>query len=153
MLAINGTWAGLNMVVYKACIDFIEIKSSHSGENLVYYIYKRCKKLGILHKILTLTRDNASNNDTTARHLHKKLSYTYDDHLEENLIQGKSMRFQGEASKINCLAYVDNLIVKAILKELGLSTHKEAVAFLDRVSNHGWKSITMPLAAGDIAVL
>jgi len=104
---------------------------------LAYYVYKRCKKLGILHKIISLTGDNASNNDTAARHLHKKLSYMYDDHLEENLIRGKSMRFQGEASKIDCLAHVDNLIIKAILKELGSSTHKDAVAFLDRVQDHG----------------
>jgi len=55
----------------------------------------------------------------------------YDDHLEENLIRGRSMRFQGEASKIDCLAHVDNLIIKAILKELGLSTYKDTVTFLD----------------------
>jgi hypothetical protein len=46
------------------------------------------------------------------------------------------MRFQGEASKINYLAHVDNLIMKAILKELGLSTHKDTVAFLDRVQDY-----------------
>jgi hypothetical protein len=100
MLAINGSWAGPDIVVYKACFDFIEIKGTHSGENLAYYVYKRYKKLGILHKILTLTGDNASNNDTAARSLYKKLSYVYDDHLEENPIRGKSMRFQGEASKL-----------------------------------------------------
>jgi hypothetical protein len=141
------------MVVYKACFDFIEIKGTYLGENLAYYVYKRYKKLGILHKILTITGDNASNNDTTARHLHKKLSYMYNDHLEDNLIRGKSMRFQGEASKIDYLAHVNNLIIKAILKELGSSTHKDAVAYLDRVKEHGWNEITMPLASGDIAIL
>jgi hypothetical protein len=137
MLAINGSWAGPNMKVYKACLNFIEIEGSYSGENLVYYIYKRYKKLGILHKILTLTGDNASNNNTAARYLYKKLSYIYDNYLEENPIRGKSIRFQGEASKINYLAYVDNLIMKAILKELGLSTYKDVVTFLDRVQDRG----------------
>jgi len=46
------------------------------------------------------------------------------------------MRFQGEASKINYLAHIDNLIIKAILKELGLSTYKDIVIFLDRVQDH-----------------
>ena len=119
------------MVVYKACFDFIKIKGTYSGENLAYYIYKRYKKLGILYKILTITRDNASNNDTTARHLYKKLSYIYDDYLEDNPIRSKSMRFQGEASKIDCLAYINNLIIKAILKELGSSIYKDTVAYLD----------------------
>jgi len=119
------------MKVYKACLDFIEIEGSYSGENLAYYVYRRYKKLGILHKILTLTGDNALNNDTTVRYLYKKLAYIYDDYLEENPIRGQSMRFQGEASKINYLAHVDNLIVKAILKELGSSTYKDVVIFLD----------------------
>jgi hypothetical protein len=96
----------------------------------------RYKKLGILYNILILTKDNASNNDTTARYLYKKLSYIYDNYLEENPIRGKSIRFQVEASKINYLAHVDNLIIKAILKELGLSTHKDIVTFLDRVQDH-----------------
>ena len=46
------------------------------------------------------------------------------------------MRFKGEASKIDFLAYINNLIVKAILKSLGLSTYKDAVAFLDRVKDN-----------------
>jgi hypothetical protein len=53
------------------------------------------------------------------------------------LVHDKLMRFKGEASKIDYLAYVDNLIVKAILKSLGLSTYKDAIAFLDRVSDNG----------------
>jgi len=63
------------------------------------------------------------------------------------------MRFKGDASLIDCLAHIENLIVKAILKSLGSSTFKDAVEFLDRVKEHGWKDITMPMASGDIAVL
>jgi hypothetical protein len=80
-------------MVYKACFDFIKIKGSYSGENLAYYVYKRYKKLGILYKILTLTRDNVLNNNSAACYLYKKLSYIYDNHLEENPIRGKSIRF------------------------------------------------------------
>jgi hypothetical protein len=63
------------------------------------------------------------------------------------------MRFKGEESKVDYLAHVDNLIVKAILASLGSSTHKDACSFLDRVKDNGWKTITIPLASGDIAVL
>ena len=122
-------------MVYKACFDFIKIKGTYSGENLIYYVYKRYKKLGILYKILIITRDNALNNNITARYLYKKLSYIYNNYLENNLIRGKSMRFQGEASKIDYLAHVNNLIIKAILKELGSSTHKDAVAYLIKLKS------------------
>ena len=41
-----------------------------------------------------------------------------------------------EASKIDYLAHVNNLIVKAILKFLGSSTYKDACAFLDQVKDN-----------------
>jgi hypothetical protein len=46
------------------------------------------------------------------------------------------MRFGEEASKINYLAHVDNLVIKAILRSLGLSTYKDTIVFLNRVSNN-----------------
>jgi len=153
MFAMNGKWAGPDMKIYQACLDFIEIKGAHSGRNLAQIVYKRGKKLGILHKIISLTGDNAKNNDTCARYLHKMMGYIYDEHLDPMPVHDKSMRFKGEASKIDCLAHVDNLVVKAILKSLGSSTHKDAVAFLDRVSDNGWNKVTLPMASGDIAVL
>jgi hypothetical protein len=99
-------------------------------------VYKRGKKLKILHKIISITRDNASNNDTCARHLYKMLSYIYDKHLNNMLLYSQLIRFKGEASKIDCFAHINNLIIKAILKLLGLSTYKDAIAFLDRVKDN-----------------
>jgi hypothetical protein len=46
------------------------------------------------------------------------------------------IRFKGEESKIDYLAYVDNLVVKAILKSLSLNTYKDAYAFLNRVKDY-----------------
>ena len=43
----------------------------HSSKNLAQLVYKRGKKLRILQKIVTLTGDNASNNNTCARYLYK----------------------------------------------------------------------------------
>jgi hypothetical protein len=61
------------------------------------------------------------------------ISYIYDDHLDSMPLHNQSMRFKGEQSLINYMAYVDNLVVKAILKDLGSSTHKDACDFLNRV--------------------
>jgi hypothetical protein len=69
MLAMNSTWASLNIKIYKAYLDFIKIQGTHLGKNLAQSVYKRGKKLKILHKIISITRDNASNNNTYARHL------------------------------------------------------------------------------------
>jgi len=80
---------------------------------------------------MSLTRDNTKNNDTYARYLHKMMGYIYDEYLNPMPIHDKSMRFKGEASKIDYLAHMDNLIMKAILKSLGSSTYKDAIVFLD----------------------
>jgi hypothetical protein len=44
------------------------------------------------------------------------MRYIYDEHLDPMPVYDKSTRFKGEASKIDCLAHVNNLVVKAILK-------------------------------------
>jgi hypothetical protein len=153
MLAINGTWLGPNFEQYRACLEFIEIQGSHSGENLAATVFKTLKRLGLLQKLLTITSDNASNNDTLCRHLHSILSRLFDDHLEEHPIRNGTMRFKGEESRIQCFAHILNLMVKDILKFLGSSTHKDATAFLDRVAKAKWKKITLPRAASVIAIL
>jgi hypothetical protein len=54
---------------------------------------------------------------------------------------------------INYMAYVDNLVVKAILRDLGSSIYKDTCDFLNRVKYLGWNKIIIPGAAGDITVL
>jgi hypothetical protein len=63
------------------------------------------------------------------------------------------MRFQGKTSKIDYLAYINNLIIKAILKELGSSIYKNTIAYLDRVKEYNWTEITILLASGNITIL
>jgi hypothetical protein len=157
MLAINAKWLGSNFEVYQACIEFIEIEGNHSGENLAAIVEKALKKHKILQKLLTITADNASNNDTLCRHLYTSLSRKYDDHLEEFPSREGTMRFKGEGSRIRCFAHVLNLIVEKILESLGSSNHKNAVEFLDRASEHiakkRWNKITIPSASGVVARL
>jgi hypothetical protein len=153
ILGVNGTWTGPDRRVYKALLDFINVPGSHSGDNLAKVIFRIGKRYGILYKILIITRDNISNNNTLYRYLYSRLLYKYDSHIEENPIRGTSMRFEGENSQIRYFAYILNLIYKAILKLLGSSIYTDAVTFLNRVIERGWKAITVPLAAGDIQVL
>ena len=153
MLAINGTWLGPNFEQYRACLEFIEIQGSYSGENLASTVYKTLKRLSLLQKLLTITSDNASNNDTLCRYLLDILSRIFDDHLEEYPIHNETMRFKGKESHIQYFTYVLNLVVKDILAFLGSNTYKDATAFLDRVAKAKWKKITVPGAAGVIAIL
>ena len=63
------------------------------------------------------------------------------------------MRFDDKTGQIRCFVHILNLVCKVILKSLSSSTYKDASEFLDRVEKHKWDKITLPMAAGDIAVL
>jgi len=130
------SFLGPQFEVYKRCIEFIEIEGSHSGENLARIVEGALDKHNLLPKLISITADNASNNDTLYRHLHNSIARKYDDYLEEFPSRDSTMRFKGKGSQIRCFAYILNLVVKAILADLGSSTYKDAIAFLDRASEY-----------------
>ena len=137
MFTINGKWAGPDIKIYHACFDFIKIRGNYSGKNLTKLVFTRGRQLSILPKIISLTRDNAKNNNTYARHLYTIISYYYNEHLDLMPLHSQYMRFKGEESLVDYIAHVNNLVVKAILKSLGSSTYQDAYAFLDRVKVYG----------------
>lgn len=151
------SFLGPNFEVYKRYIEFIEIDRSYLGENLARYVERALNKYSLLLKLLSITADNASNNDTLYRYLYNLIACKYDDHLEEFPLREGIMRFKGEALQIRYFGHILNLVVKAILHDLGSSTYKDAVAFLDRASEYiskkTWKKITIPSAIGVIAKL
>ena len=123
---MNIRWFGLKIERYQRCISFIEIDGSHSRENLTTIVNTTLIKYGIRQKLLSITADNASNNNTLYRHLLQMFLKHFDDHLVEFLIRSSTIRFKGEDSQVRCLAHILNLIVKAILESLSSSTHKDA---------------------------
>jgi hypothetical protein len=153
MIGMNLTWLGPDMQQHRACIDFTQIDGKHSGENLAILVFKALKKHNVLQKLLTVTADNADNNDTCVRHLHRMMAQRYDDHLCEDPIREGSMRFKGEESQIRCFAHILHLIVEDFLDALGSSTHKNAEETLNRAAAGKHKEITAPLGYGSIAIL
>ena len=157
MLAINIRWLDKDFRRHQHCIEFIEIQGSHSGENLASVVLTALKRHDMCHLLLTITGDNASNNDTLCVNLHELLLREYDDYLEEFPDRNATMRFRREASRIRCFAHVLNLIVKAILAELGSSTYKQATEYLDRVSEaiakRKERQLDLPGAQGVVAKL
>jgi hypothetical protein len=157
VIAINVSCLGPKFEVIKRCIEFIEIEGSHSGENLAKIVGEALQKHGLLQKLLSITADNASNNNTLCRYLYSFMKRQFDDHLEEFPSKEGTMRFKGEASQIRCFAHILNLVVKVILKDLGSSTYKDASDLLDRATEHlakkRWLKITIPGATGVIAKL
>ncbi|KAJ5537463.1 hypothetical protein N7494_006942 [Penicillium frequentans] len=73
MLAINAHWMSSAFQQHRACIGFVEITCNHSGENLANIVATVLERFHISDKVMTITADNASNNDTLHRCLFQKL--------------------------------------------------------------------------------
>lgn len=69
MLAINIRWLDHDFKRHQHCIEFIEVQGSYSGENLAILLLATLKQYNICHRLLTITADNASNNDTLCVYL------------------------------------------------------------------------------------
>jgi hypothetical protein len=74
-------------------------------------------ELGLQSKVITITGDNARNNEVMASELYNSLK-------AEN--PEKKPLFQGEESFVRCLAHIWNLIVKDILRTLKSGNIDEA---------------------------
>jgi hypothetical protein len=96
-------------------LEFKELEGVHSGENTVEAIDSLLKEFGLRAKLLTITNDNASNNETLILELYGILLDQFDtiDNPSPSL---PIMRFEGLTSYIRCIAHVLNLIVSNILK-------------------------------------
>jgi GTPase Era involved in 16S rRNA processing len=148
MLAINAHWMSSTFEQHRACIEFVEIEGNHSGENLANIVATVLERFHISDKVMTITADNASNNDTLHRCLYQKLSRRYDKYLAETIIRDGMMKFT-QNSQIRCFAHILNLVMKTILRSLRASSHKEACDLLDDVAKRSWgviKAPTSPIA-------
>src|ERR1700733_4848515 len=80
---------------------------SHSGLNLALVFVDILKEFEIEHKILSITCDNASNNDTMVEEMAKTLTAF------------------SEVNHTCCFAYIINLIAKSLLKQFDLKEKDE----------------------------
>jgi len=96
----------------EALFKFIALKGVHSSENIAGITFGSLNHLGVLEKLLAITADNALNNNTLVKHLHRQLLTLFDNEVDFEFgnIQ-PIMRFQGKHHRIRCIAHVLNLIV------------------------------------------
>jgi hypothetical protein len=99
MLAINIKWLDPEFKRHQHCIEFVEVQGSYSGENLATIVLIALKRFKICHRLLTITGDNASNNDTLCVYLHELLLREYDDYLDKFPIHGVIMRFRDSRAR------------------------------------------------------
>ena len=108
ILAIIGHWLTAEFDYRQQVVEFTELKGPHSGENMAAAVEACLLELDLAPKLVSITGDNAANNETMVSDLYHRLARIR--------LQGKQeLRFKGLDSYIRCLAHILNLIVKDIL--------------------------------------
>ena len=92
-------------------------------------------ELQMEHKLLTITADNASNNETLMSELYFNLTEKFTTE-NSSVSHKKRLRFNGVDSYVRCLAHVLNLIVSDILSALKSGDHKSAIEACDLLQDN-----------------
>jgi hypothetical protein len=146
VLGIIGHWLTDEFEYRERLLEFVELQGIHSGENLATAVENMLMELSLEDKLISITGDNASNNEAMASELYFSLS---DRSRVQNAIPAPLYR--GLDSYIRCLAHVLNLIVKDILRTLGSGTMEQAQVVCDCLQTGN--SITEHSAIGKLRVL
>ncbi|KAF5332789.1 hypothetical protein D9611_005171 [Ephemerocybe angulata] len=94
-----------NLELKSRLVAFRHIEGSHTGENIGKVFVRVLEEIRCLHKISTITLDNASNNNTAMDKIHEEL---------ERL----KIPFDTVGNRIRCFPHIINLAVKAGLAQL-----------------------------------
>ena len=91
-------------ILHKKILNFRQV-ISHTGEAMAKFV-ESCLHEWSLNRVLTLTVDNATSNDTGVQHLKKRL------------LSWNNLVLKGDYIHMRCCAHVLNLIVSSGLKEI-----------------------------------
>src|SRR5450432_671819 len=128
----------------------MEIEGLKSGENMAGIVIDLLQELDINCKVISITSDNASNNETLVDIVESSLSEQFP--RTDNL--SNTSRFYGQASYIRCIVHVLNQIVKLILKTLNSRDRASANDAIELVSTGYYISTTdSPLARLRVLVI
>jgi hypothetical protein len=135
ILGVIGHWLTADFQYQERVLEFAEIEGPHSGQNMAELLQQTLAELQIEHKVLTITADNAANNETLMSELYLNLTEIFSS-ADASKQSTANLRFQGVDSYIRCLAHVLNLIVSDILSALKAGDHKTATAACDLMQDN-----------------
>ena len=130
ILGVIGHWLTEEFEYREKVLEFKELHGPHSGENLAAAVESLLIELGLEQKLLSITGDNASNNERMVLQLSQNLQKKH----EINLL------FSGLGSYVRCLAHIINLIVKDILGALRSGNIGEAYIVCNNLDEGNYQS-------------
>ncbi|GBC51380.2 zinc finger BED domain-containing protein RICESLEEPER 2-like [Rhizophagus irregularis DAOM 181602=DAOM 197198] len=121
-LGITAYWISDEWELKNILLDFVKLEGSYSGKNIKEFFLKSLKDFGIMTKILGITTDNASNNNTFLEEVSNKL-------VEKNI------EFDNVNQHVCYLAHIINLAAQEALKSLKATVNTSEDEFLNQHEN------------------
>ncbi len=153
ILAIIGHWLTEDFEYRERLIEFKEIIGPHTGENMAEIVEDTLVELGIEGKLLTITADNATNNETLCTFLESNLSSRLQQRHAEIGGLSQRLRFQGTQSLVRCLAHILNLIVKQLLSGLRAQDSESADSICVSIAGDDGEGYTLPDEYANLSAL
>jgi hypothetical protein len=127
IIGIIGHWLTEEFEYREKVLEFKELRGPHSGENLAAAVHELLIELDLEQKLISITGDNASNNESMADLISQSLRTKFEtDPL-----------FCGVGSYVRCLAHILNLIVQDILSTLRSGDVEQANAVCNSLDETG----------------
>ncbi|CCO36123.1 Putative AC9 transposase [Rhizoctonia solani AG-1 IB] len=110
-MAVTGHYINAAHETRNALMAFRVVEGAHAGAILAQHLFGVLKEYDVVHKIGSVTLDNATNNNTMMEELAK-------------LIRAEGYNFDKEGNRIRCFPHVINLAVTAFLDALDFTGNK-----------------------------
>jgi hAT family C-terminal dimerisation region/Domain of unknown function (DUF4413) len=117
-LGITVHWIDAEWQLHHQLLDIPPLDGPHSGENLCHTFVGACRGFDVLPKLLAITTDNTSNNDTFLDNL-------------EMACQEQDIPFSSESMHVRCAAHVINLAVQDLLSALNSAALDSDTAYTE----------------------
>ena len=100
-------------------LDFISIKGSHTGAEISNAMEICLQDMGIISKIVAITRDNASSNNRFLQIFAESLSQS-------------DIQFDSTQQSVRCFAHILNLAVQSMLNIVGDKLERVSILLIKR---------------------
>ena len=123
---VTAHWIDSEFCIHEILPGFELLQRCHTGENLACYIFDLLVEFNIQTKLLCVTTDNATNNDT--------LTASFQTHLATS----NFIVFNPSEQHIPCVAHILNLTVQTFLSNLHVirNDNKDTNTDIDDKDNH-----------------
>lgn len=130
-LALTGYFLTEDMDYHEIILGFRPVSGSHTGESLAAIVLSVLHKHNLCNRLLGVTTDNASNNNTMFSALTKQLRVQLSENpqLQDAITDSALFQIIQNQHHIPCLAHVIQLAVTSFMSKLRITADNDTISY------------------------